>query len=266
MTESREVRPEELEHHIKKKIPIPARWKEHMLHEFKRQVNLLEEFSEISSIIHAWQWTLRPHNFLWKVIEYLDIHPAATAYTLATDILFDDGRDFEGVEKSEVNRLSSKVRYILQKLNRCGLLTTYRMGTDEIGSDRYGPTIYLTHWAKDHHLEDLKRFYIDLGGWKGKTDKKRSKTIKQLSQHNLKVKAYTDLSNFKIGAQLYNFYKCPNGHNEGLLRIRKPTPRTKEALTIHKCKICRKDLDEILYEEFMKRKEKELLNYYGVKN
>jgi hypothetical protein len=235
-----------------------------MLTEFKRQADLLDSMSEISSIIRAWNWTTRTHPFLWEVINYLDFNPACSAYTLTLRILFDQGEEGMDMDGNKLKKITQRVRRYLQALHYCGILTAITLDPVDVGPSRWAPTIYLTPWAKDNDFNKVKEFYLTMGGTRGSKPKKVNKDLKELSSHNQKVKALHALNQFKTGQKFSEYYKCPKNHSEGLLKRRKPAPRTKEALKIHKCQVCEKKLIKISYDEFILLKEKELLEYYGV--
>ena len=235
-----------------------------MLNEFKKQVDLLDKFSEISSVIRAWKWTTKDHPFLWEMINYLDITNACTAYTLALRMLLDEGEEAMNIPPNKLKVFVHKIRRYLQVLQYCGVLSAVTLDSVDVGPNRFAPTIYLTPWSTDKDFGIVKEFYLTMGGVPGKSPEKASKNPKELSRHNHEVKAYDELDKYRTSPQLYNFYKCHKKHEEGLLRIRKPTPRTKEALLVHKCSNCGKALNIINYEEFMDRKEKELLKKYGL--
>lgn len=254
----------EVQSSIGNNIPIPNKWKEFMLGEFKRQVDLLDKFSEISSIIRAWKWTTKDHPLLWEIITFLDFTPACTAHTLALRMLFDEGEEAMNMPANELKNFTHKIRRYLQMLQYCGILTAVTLEPTDVGPNRYAPTIYLTKWSTDKDFNRVKEFYLTMGGVRGTPVPKVSKGAKELTKHNREMKAYTELDKYKTSPQLYNFYKCPKKHQEGLLRLRKPTPRTKEALKVHKCEKCRKKLDIIPHQEFLKKKEKELLKKFGI--
>ena len=255
---------EEVQSSIGKNIPIPNRWKEYMLDEFKKQVDLLDKFSEIGSVIRAWKWTTKDHPFLWDMITFLDFEPSCTAHTLALRMLIDEGEEAMNMPPLEFKRFTAKIRRYLQTLHYCGILTAVTLNSVDVGPNRYAPTIYLTPWSTDKDFNKVKEFYLSMGGSRGERAPKVSKGAKEITKHNRKMKAYTELDAYRTSPQLYNFYKCPKKHEDGLLRIRKPTPRTKEALIVHKCNKCGKKLDMIRHKEFLERKEKELLKKYGL--
>ena len=65
--------------------------------------------------------------------------------------------------------------------------------------------------------------------------------------------------------KMFNFYKCPKKHEEGLIRKKKTNRKSKEALKRPKCKECDRELIKIDLDEFMPLIEKSILDRWGIK-
>jgi len=259
------TRVEDVTERLDKDIPIPRKWKEHMLEEFKKQVNLLEHFSEIETVVYAWRWVLNPKHIFWETINYLNVYRAVSAFTITLNYTFDEGLDDERYDDKWQRKKQMQFLRVLQKLHYCGILTAVTLKPEEIGPGRHVPTIFLSPWAKDADFQKIKEFYINMGGAPGTKPKKASKTAKELSDHNQEMKVYSALKKYETGKQLYDFYKCPKKHPEALDRQRKPGKKTREALKKYHCPNCKKELQKISFNEFIRIKEKALLEHYNLK-
>ena len=247
------------------KIPISNRWKDYILDEFKRQVNSIEEISEINDIISQWIWITRDCKWVWKTIDLLTKYPASTVYLLGVNYVVDNGLDKKGFTKQQERNIRDNIRRAIYKLHYAGLITAVVMDPTQVPTGVRAPTIWISPFSKKEHVQRTRNFYINMGGWKSKDLKKAPKDAKEITEHNLKMKVYSVLSRWKYNYQVYDYYRCPRKHDEGYKRKKKTKSKSIARINRPKCEICNKELEIISFLEFYDYKEKELLNKWGIK-
>jgi hypothetical protein len=139
------------------------------------------------------------------------------------------------------------------------------LGPDVVGYKRNTVTIWIAPFAKEKEVERAIDFYKNIGGVKGEKSKDIKKTPKEIVEHNRKMKALTALDKYKINSQMFDHYKCPKNHAEGLRRHRKLKHNYMRRRVERKCPSCRRDLELLTYEEFLKLKKKRIEQKYSVK-
>jgi hypothetical protein len=251
----------QIEQELNKNIPISNRWKRFILEEFKRQVNQLEELEELSALLQAWSFFIRPSDWLWETINMLDRYGAQSSYFLSINHIFDTGIESAEIGKKEEKKFAQRFRRALHRLFNAGIVTAIHFSPEEVGFGRRSVTIWISPFAKGHQIEKMKQFYTSVGGILSKATKKAvKKSPKDVVEHNLKVQAYHTLYKYTRHPQMYDYYKCPKKHADGVKRTQKTNIRWKKQKRNPECPKCNKKLEEIPYEEFIKLKEKVLLN------
>lgn len=250
----------DFEEEINKKIPISKRWKEYIVNEFKKQANEIEELEELPTLLRRWRWFRKPQPWVWETINMLDLFPATTAYLLAVNYIFEKGMESQEFGKKSEKKLAQRFRRALYRLHTIGIITPIYIQPDEVGPGRRSVTIWTSPFVKGKDIDKVKVFYLSMGGILGQEVKEQKKTPKEVVEHNLKVQAYHTLYKYTVKPKLYNFYKCPKKHVDGLKRIKKYPYRYRKQKPVNKCPKCNKILNEIHYEDFIVLKEKALLN------
>ncbi|MHA2181672.1 MAG: hypothetical protein ACXAAH_09640, partial [Promethearchaeota archaeon] len=103
----------QIEEELNKNIPISNRWKRHILEEFKRQVNQIEELEELPALLEAWTFLIRPSPWLWKTINMLDRYGAQSSYFLSINHIFDAGIDSAELGKKDQKKFAQRFRRAL---------------------------------------------------------------------------------------------------------------------------------------------------------
>lgn len=251
----------QIEEELNKNIPISSRWKRHILEEFKRQVNEIEELEELPALLEAWAFLIRPSPWVWETINMLDRYGAQSSYFLSINYIFDADIESEKIGKKEEKKFAQRFRRALHRLFNAGIITAIHFSPEEVGFGRRSVTIWVSPFAKGPHIEKMKQFYTSVGGILSKATKQAvKKSPKEVVEHNLKVQAYHTLYKYTRTPQFYDYYKCSKKHVVGLKRVQKPPPRYKKKKDIPNCPSCNKKLIPISYEEFIGLKEKALLN------
>jgi hypothetical protein len=251
----------QVEEELNKNIPISNRWKRHILEVFKRQVNDIEELEELPALLDAWAFLIRPSPWLWETINMLDRYAAQSSYFLAINYIFDADIESERIGRKEEKKIAQRFRRALHRLYNAGIITSIYFSPEDVGFGRRSVTIWISPFAKGHHIEKMKQFYTNVGGILTKATKKAvKKTPKDVVEHNLKVQAYHTLYKYTRMPQTYDYYKCSKKHVVGLKRVQKSPARYRKRKDIPSCPNCNKNLIPISYEEFIKLKEKTLLN------
>jgi hypothetical protein len=248
------------EDEINNKIPIPKRWKEHILDEFKEQVQELDSLEELRQLMVRWAWITRPQNWLWETINMFELFPATTPYLLAINYLFEKGIESEHFSKKEEKKMASRFRRAIHRLYSVGILNPIHIEPEEVGPGRRSVTIWLSPFAKDKDFKKTREFYLAMGGIVGKVGKPKKKTPKDVAEHDFKVRAYHTLHKYTQNPQMYEFFKCPKKHTTGLKRAVKVTNRYKKSKQSFECPQCGRKMIETPYEDFIQLKEKALLN------
>jgi hypothetical protein len=251
------------EDEINNRIPIPKRWRKYIVEEFKRQASAIDEIEDIRRLILSWKWITRPQQWVWETINMLDLFPATTTYLLSINYVFERGIESEAFGKREEKKLASRFRRAIHRLFQVNLISAIHLEPDQVGAGRKSVTIWVSPFAKKKDIEKTKRFYLAMGGIPGTVAKQQKKTPKEIAQHNIKVQAYHTLHKYTFNPHLFVFYRCPKKHPRGLKRTNKINSPYKKKITTYTCDTCNRSLIEITHEEFMKLKEKSLLEDYA---
>jgi hypothetical protein len=136
------------------------------------------------------------------------------------------------------------------------LLLTTRLVRGEVlipGEDtvlRNAVTIWVSPFAKERDIQNIKNYYLNIGGTPKKPKKIDPKSPEQLSEHNRKVKVLAIMDKYRDNPQLLP---------------RKPQSHWKKKEYVRKCKECGRVLIKISYKEFMKEKYKSLCAQWEIK-
>lgn len=248
----------DFEDKLTKNAPIPKKWKKYMLEEFKRQVNELDEFEEIAVLLKAWSWVVKPSKWIWTTIELLNSNPASSAYLLMIDYIFNEGIDQDDFSARDEKKYTARFRRALYRLYRAGIIKSMIIKPEEVGPGKSSVAIWITPWVKDKDIQHIKDFYLNLGGAPGFLKKDETKTAKNVHKHNVELEILSAMRKYDKQAKIYDYYKCPKKHTNGLRRQRKTTSYLKRKNLNLKCTKCNKDLIEIKYDEWRTYKKKSL--------
>jgi hypothetical protein len=260
--EEKEIK--DFEETINRKIPIPLKWKRHILDVFKTQANNIEDLEYLPDLIKAWAWITRPQPSIWTLINYLNRYPATTPFLLATSYVFDEGIESEETSSKDIQKFAARFRRAIYHLYHCGILTCRVVTPEEVGLGNITTTIWITPFAKEKDIEKTRQFYMNMGGNRGARAPKKSKTPKDVAVHNAKVQVYALLNKYTSNSHMFDYYQCPKNHSEGLKRTRGVRPASKKKKLRIFCTECNRRLIEIPYEEFMDIKEKQILKSRGL--
>lgn len=255
----------DIETTIVKEFPIHPKWKKIIVDLAKEQVNSIENPEEWSDILEDWSWFRNPHPWIFETLNLLVRYPASSAFLLANNYIFDKGLDMDEISKKKADILAQKIRRSLYKLHSVGLVTSIVLGPEELGPGRNTVTIWIAPFAKEKEIERSRNFYLAMGGTPGRAAKSDSKTAKDISEHNRKVKVLAIMDKFKEKPQLYEYYKCPKKHPEGFKTPRKPNSSWKKQKYVRKCPECERELVQISHAEFLDLKLKSLCEQWDVK-
>jgi hypothetical protein len=250
---------------IVKEFPIPKRWKNVIVDLFKEQAKLIEEPEEIAYLLEDWNWFRNPGPWVFRALDILARKPACSAYLMATHYFSDQGRDLAEITRKEMKKISQAFRRAL------ALLLTTRLVRGEVlipGEDtvlRNAVTIWVSPFAKERDIQNIKNYYLNIGGTPKKPKKVDPKSPEQLSEHNRKVKVLAIMDKYRDNPQLRDYYRCPKKHPEGFRIPRKPQSHWKKQQYVRKCKECGRELIKISYKEFMKEKYKSLCEQWEIK-
>jgi hypothetical protein len=254
-----------LEKDIVKDFPIHKRWRNIIVDVAKRQVNSMEEPEEWSDILEDWGWFRNPHPWIFKTLNMLASFPAASAFQLANNYTFEDHIDFDNISRKDLENYAQKFRRALYKLHSVGLVSSIVLGPEVVGNKRNTVTIWIAPFAKENQIERTIDFYKNIGGFKGPLPKPDKKTPKEVTEHNRKMKALAIYDKYKIHSHLFDHYKCPKNHIEGLKRHRKIKHNYMRKRIQRACPSCHRDLNLITHEEFLKIKKKRIAEEYNIK-
>lgn len=248
-----------------KEFPIPKRWKKVIVDLFKEQAKLIEEPEEIAYLIEDWNWFRNPNPWVFNVLDILARNPACSAYIMATHYFMDQGRDLAEVTRKEMKKISQSFRRALAVLHLARLVRGEVLIPGEHVVLRNAVTIWIAPFAKEKDIQNIKNYYLNIGGKPRKPNKVDSKSPEQLSEHNRKMKVLAIMDKYRDTPQLYDYYRCPKRHPEGFRVPRKAQSHWKKKEYVRKCKECDRELIQISHNEFMKEKYKSLCEQWEVK-
>lgn len=248
-----------------KDFPIPKRWKSVIVDLFKEQAKQIEEPEEIAYLIEDWNWFRDPSPWVFRALDILARRPACSAYIMTNYYFEGLGRDLAEITRKEHKKISQAFRRALSIL-----LAAHLVRGDVLipGQDvvlRNAVTIWIAPFAKERDIQNIKSYYLNIGGSPKKPKKVDPKSAEQLSEHNRKMKVLAIMDKYRNNPQLVDHYKCPKKHPEGFRIPRKPQSSWKKKEYIRKCKECGRDLIKISHKEFMKEKYKSLCDQWDVK-
>jgi hypothetical protein len=196
----------------------------------------------------------------------LEYNPACSAYLLTVVYMSRQKSDYMDLSEKERERITQRLRRALQRLYFAGLVDSFTIDPSEVPEGVRVPTIYVAPFATEKNIERAVDFYKSRDGQYGTKSRKASTDMaKDVAAYNHKVKAHTIINKYKENGQMFNFYKCPKKHFEGLIRKQKTNRKSKEALKRPKCKHCDRELVKIDIDEFMPLIQKSIFQRWGIK-
>jgi hypothetical protein len=248
-----------------KEFPIPKRWKKVIVDLFKEQAKQIEEPEEIAYLIEDWNWFRNPSPWVFAALEILAKYPACSAYLMASHYLDAQGRDLAEISRKELKKISQTFRRYLGLLHMSHLVRGEVLIPGEDTVLRNAVTIWVSPFAKDKDIQNVKNYYLNIGGTPKKPKKVDPKSAEEISEHNRKMKVLAIMNKYRDNPQLRDYYRCPKKHPEGFRIPRKPQSSWKKKEYIRKCKECDRELIKISHKEFMKEKYKSLCEQWDVK-
>ena len=249
-----------------KEYNLSKRWIEAIIDLWKEEANEVNTIDDIQQQISSWKWIEDSSSFLWEIMSLLEYNPAPSAFLLTIDYISQKNTDLLDISFKERERYTQRIRRALTRLYMAGLVDVYTIDPEEIPEGIRVPTLYIAPFANERDIEKSKKFYKTRDGSHGFKKRKQDDTlVKQVSEHNHRVKAYTIINRYRENYQVFNYYKCPKNHSEGLIRKKKTNRKTKEALRPVKCDECGNILEKIKFEEFFKLIETDILKRWDLK-
>jgi hypothetical protein len=248
-------------------LNLSQKWIDHIIEKWKQEASNVQSIDDIQDQITSWKWILSSSPILWETMQLLEYNPACSAYLLTIVYMSRQETDFLDQSEKERERITQRFRRALQRLYYAGLIEAITIDPSEIPEGVRAPTIYISPFANKAHVQRAIDFYKTRDGEYGtKSRKPITDTAKDVTSHNHKVKALTIINKYRENAQMFNFYKCPKRHDEGLIRKQKTNRKSKEALERPKCKECDRELIKIKIDEFMPLIQKSVFDRWDIKS
>jgi hypothetical protein len=205
-----------IEKNLDKRIPIPNRWKNHILKVFKDEISDIEELDELPSVIKKWSWIYRSPKKVWEVIDILDMLRATTVYFMVNWTINNLDIVDEDIIRKKWSTLRKRYHRGLYQCLLCGIIHTVKIPPEDVGRGKRAVTMWVSPFAKDKDIRKCREIYLAIGGELGMSKKlKRDRehyeksANKEIEYRNL-VRRKTFINKVKRMEKIgINFYECP---------------------------------------------------------